>query len=793
MAIDSTANLLFNIGANSDDAESNIARFRNVMGKDLDDLGAEFQGWSDKVLGNLTTVAGAMTAASAALAAGVVAVAAVAVDAGEKYAQYAEQIERGSVRTGIAAEGMSKIHYAAQTLGVDYDRLVLGLGFFANSIVKANEGSAQQAEAFARLGLTQKDLAAGEQNMMPLLEKVMDRFAGMSSQVEKAAVARDLFSRGGQTLIQFLQQGSAGLEEFSKRAEELGLVLTEKDLVAAKEFKIALQELKAEQQAIDLEVGQKTLPMMLSWKVALISLFDTIRSGGAGGNVQTFVASWVGEIQAAYERIQGMAAAAMNQGGQDTLLPPPEKTKEAATEFSKISDLMEQIRMRTAGTGDEVTRAVAEIQHLQTESDKAVQKFIELKNEGKLSADAIAKESAAMANLPASLIDLGAALAKEITDKRNQAILAAGDELQSKLNGQQEKTWQTELAGWETEIARLRDHLTQKKLLTQENADLLAAVEAAGQEKIHRNQQQAFDQELVGLQQNMASVISAHMTTAERLQFSYEQDLQKFDEVQEGKVLATARGEAQQDAIRQQFALNRQALTDRYKSELQALANSQGWQAVLGGEFGRLLKNDEVAWREWSESADQAMSMVKLSDVAMTEELQQGFQSFGRAMAQNIAQAIIYQKSIGDAMRSAAASALESIASESLVQAIFSGAIGFLRLAQHDYSAASAAFEAAALFGSVGAVAAVAGRAIAPPQNSSSGTAAGSGASSSSSTSSAQSASNAQQGGVHIYIQSPVIGGAGIEELCSMINDAVNYRDVRLVATQTKQATRVTV
>ncbi len=45
---------------------------------------------------------------------------------------------------------------------------------------------------------------------------------------------------------------------------------------------------------------------------------------------------------------------------------------------------------------------------------------------------------------------------------------------------------------------------------------------------------------------------------------------------------------------------------------------------------------------------------------------------------------------------------------------------------------------------------------------------------------------------VVINIQGHVIGRSGIEELTGMINEAVKDRDVRLVATQVRQGSRVT-
>ena len=100
------------------------------------------------------------------------------------------------------------------------------------------------------------------------------------------------------------------------------------------------------------------------------------------------------------------------------------------------------------------------------------------------------------------------------------------------------------------------------------------------------------------------------------------------------------------------------------------------------------------------------------------------------------------------------------------------------------------------MFGLIGAASAVAGRAIAPPQSSTgtaAGTAAGAGPSSNQSvlpTNQNTVASNT--GYVRIVINGSVIGASGIEELTGMINDAVQHRDVRMIASQVKSLTPVT-
>src|ERR1022692_3894259 len=113
MAFDSAADLLFNIGANSDDAEANIARFRSLLGTDLDAMGAQFSDWADKVFGDLSTVQGAMLGITAGVAALGVGLAAFAVEGAHKFEEYALAIGDAQQKTGLTTQTLSAMHLAA--------------------------------------------------------------------------------------------------------------------------------------------------------------------------------------------------------------------------------------------------------------------------------------------------------------------------------------------------------------------------------------------------------------------------------------------------------------------------------------------------------------------------------------------------------------------------------------------------------------------------------------------------------------------------------------------------------
>jgi hypothetical protein len=512
----------------------------------------------------------------------------------------------------------------------------------------------------------------------------------------------------------------------------------------------------------------------------------------------------IGEINAALESQKKIIADLAAKGTKE-LIPKSKDIQQAVTDFSALSTLLGQIQGKTSAFGNDADKAVDEITKLQREAQAAADKFVELQKAGKLTADDAKREASALADIPDAILALTNALTdqitakrKELADKQNAAILAAGDSLREKLNAQREKGWQEELAAFELEMTKLRDHLSQKGQLTAANEALLTEVLKDGINKRVKAQGDAWGKELLTLQAHLASMVQANMTAAQKLVFQYDQDLVKFSQVEQLKSEKLAKDEAERLVISQLYEINRKALYDKEQNDLNALANSKGWQAVLGAEFGSLLKGDEAAWKQWSDSADQATQMVKLSLTALNQEAKDAFTGFEKGMASNITQAVVYSTSIGQAMQKATAAALESLASQALSQAIFATALGFERLAQYDVAGADAAFESAAMFGLLAGGGMLAGRAIAgtpAATGSGAGTAPGAGTTSSNqpglpTNAGQQSASNT--GYVHITVNGPVIGASGIDELASMMNDAVQNRDVRFIATQVKNLTPVT-
>jgi len=762
MSIDSTSELLFRIGANSDDAEANVQRFRGLLGKDLDDLSAEFSDWSQKVFGNLTSVEGALTAVAAAGAAAVVAIGAALGEAAHKYAEYVEEVEHASRVTGIDIENMSKLQFAAEKMGVSHEQLTHMLVFFESQIDKANGSADVYAKTFGRLGISQEVVRKGETDVMAALVPTMAAMHDLKAGTEGAAIARGLFSRSGAEGLPFLKLDAAAMKTLAKEAEALGKVLGEKDAQAYTLNKAAVQQLTDTMHAFAITIGREVLPYLTHLIAMILALPEAVRRTKDELSGLTDV----GQKNATIFKIAGEVL------GRYLAQLMPEKIRAATgliTESAKaIANTPGGFIDNWKAATEEVEKHIQEMAKLMAAGDEA------LKHLGDASGAEAAKKTIYWMDLQTQ----GLKLLMDAWNKAREAQAEWG-----KLADEGENI------GFKIDQDALKEQATKA-------ADTVKTVMAMAWDGIDFKADEALRRELLSLQEHLGKILEANMTAEQKLGQQYADDVAKYAAAEEAKLAAAGKGEAGVALVHQQFAAIRAALLTRYNTDLQVLQNSQGWQVVFGGKFGQLLKGDEAKFKEWAQSANQSALLVRESFEMLGEIGQHAFDQLTEGMGSGIASALVYSKSISQAMQAALAATLESVASQALVLAIQSLAWGFYDLATGDYTGAAAAFTAAAIFGAVGGAAAVAGRFAAPSSGSGAGSVAGAAGAGGGVTSAANPSASTPygQGGpsVTVNVYGHIYGQNGIEDLASAINDAVLNRDVTLTATNTTTGVRVT-
>jgi hypothetical protein len=830
VSIDSTADLLFRIGADSSDAESNIQRFRAVFGKNLGDMQSDFEAWSTKMFGTLSTPAGIATAGGAVLAAGIVAAGAAAIHAADQYAHYVEEIDQASKRTGIATETLSAMKVGAESTGVSFDTLTRGLGLFEVAVGKANQSEATRVKLAGELHVSTQQVADGEKNIIPLLEAVMDNFKNSASAVDRATMARQAFGRSGLEMQAFLGGGSEAMRLFAERAKELGVVIGQDDVRAVRENKLAVVEWKEELEGVEIAIGRHVLPSLtamvemtlagaktlFSWKGAGEMLAAT--TGNIGPLMATFATN-VGEIDA---HIKGIIATMKAGGDGAELAATPKKTMEA---YRGLSDLLDQIKEKMIGT--EEGQAAAEAARLWAEAlqriNEAKDKFLkahpsDTKAQGMFDAE-MADAQEAVELIPVlyqQMVDKITAKRSDALAKKSEQISAAGtmemihrlaadqqamDALDKRLHAEAAITVEGQKAAFNAKMDQMDAEYQVKADYETKYAAKIAEVRKAGLEKIDRDAAAAFATEMSQLQGRLSQIEKTHETSQERIENQYAVDVEKYDAAEEKKTLEAKQSNAQRALIAQQYAAIRAALLKKEGTDLQTLHNSQGWQGIFGAEFAATIKRDEELSKEWADSQQRSHLAVRMSLESLKEMAQDTFGAMAQGEASAIMGAIVYGKNVKQAMEEAAKGVLASLAAQAAVKAIFALAEAAVMAATGDEAGAAQELEAAALYGSVAAASAIAGRAIPSGQGGGAGAAGGGGGYRSSSGAGASTGSGsgadmgtaANMGGKHVTVNvyGHIYGTSGVAEFAGLLNDAVLNGDVPLTATNTKTGVQV--
>jgi hypothetical protein len=109
---------------------------------------------------------------------------------------------------------------------------------------KAKAGASKMKTGFDDLGISVRNAAGNLKTNDQLLAEVANAFQKLPDGAVKSAIAIKLFGLEGAKLIPLLDQGAAGIDEFKKKAAELGIVFTDEQIQQAAKFNDALNELK---------------------------------------------------------------------------------------------------------------------------------------------------------------------------------------------------------------------------------------------------------------------------------------------------------------------------------------------------------------------------------------------------------------------------------------------------------------------------------------------------------------------------------------------------------------------
>lgn len=242
--------------AGLNDAEKQVVASTNAMSQKFKAVGTI-----------MTTVGGVITAAFTAII--------------YKTVQAGDELWDMSQRTGIAVEKLSALGYAAKQSGTDMGTVETSLKFLARAMADTAAGTGAAQKIFNQLGIAVKDTAGNLRPTVEVMKEVATAIAGMTNETEQVNIATELFgSRMGTQILPMLKLGGAGIEELMKKAEELGIVFSAKDAMAADEFKDKMNDLKDVLGAAGRDIANVLIPPLIDFMKWATDIVKKIRDWG---------------------------------------------------------------------------------------------------------------------------------------------------------------------------------------------------------------------------------------------------------------------------------------------------------------------------------------------------------------------------------------------------------------------------------------------------------------------------------------------------------------------------------
>lgn len=221
-------NLIAKLSLDSDDYNAKIEEAKK-KGQDLADTTKKKHAVS-------------MAAGWAAVAAAIVAVIKKMADLALATAKYADQVGDLAEQWGFTTKQIQEFDYWATQNGTTLESLLTGMRGLVN---QAEAGSS----AFEKLGVSVKNADGTFKDQRTLFLETMTALQGVKDQVQRNALQFEIFGRAGIQLGAIINKSGAELEALSQKAEDYGLIISEKAIKASSDFNDELDTLKRQFQS----------------------------------------------------------------------------------------------------------------------------------------------------------------------------------------------------------------------------------------------------------------------------------------------------------------------------------------------------------------------------------------------------------------------------------------------------------------------------------------------------------------------------------------------------------------
>lgn len=177
-------------------------------------------------------------------------------------AKTGDEAAKAAQRVGVTAETMQELAFAAGQSGAAMSDVEVAFRRQATNALDAAEGTGIAVEAYERLGIAVTDTTGKLKPPLALFEETATQLAGLSNDMERAALAQDIFGRGGSRILPLLNAGGEGIRRLRMQAQNLGGVMSNEAAAASELFIDTMSEGRLVIRGIRNEIGIAFMPVL---------------------------------------------------------------------------------------------------------------------------------------------------------------------------------------------------------------------------------------------------------------------------------------------------------------------------------------------------------------------------------------------------------------------------------------------------------------------------------------------------------------------------------------------------
>ncbi|MGI8838663.1 MAG: hypothetical protein ACR2H4_18770, partial [Pyrinomonadaceae bacterium] len=649
-------------------------------------------------------------------------------------AEYQGKLLDTSQKTGFMVETLSGLQVLAKNTGGSIDGISASLVIFEKNMEKASTGQGEMSKKFKQLNIDTLDNEKA-------LRQAFTALAQMPEGARQAATALALFGRSGKDVLAIVKETNGNLDEAIAKFSEMGLIVSTEAAIAADRFNDSLELMEGQLAAVGRTLTESSIP-------AFTAFFEDI-SKALSGNQESWRA-WQEVILNVTATTLGTLEGFVNwvrDNFNTSLLGNILEAKQsigqraiASITASEVQAITQRAARGSRGSDDGVgggggggkantaaQKAFAAALKAAALAEREAQQVI---------AESIAENHRARDEQVREIEEF-TKREIELSDQRLNAII-------DRVNAEQS--------------AIERAH--RQKLITQAEFDLKdRELSLQTRQAVQKNSDDTFKLE----QERDREIAEAELAANRRAnQIAEDADQRQIERIKsriQRQEILESEGEQQIAAILAEgFARRKKALeaeTDSYATSLERKAAINGELIRLDGERAKSAEDaaKRISQAQFDEQNAAAKGATRPRRVFLEQEEEEGreqnpfdalnkaiqgmdegiqktlaggaldamslaFSTLGQAVGQAV-EAFVLFGSAGTSVRKVTAEILAGIAKQAAIKAVFELAQGFAALALAFFGvpnaglSAGAHFKAAAIYGAIAGIAAIAGRGVA--------------------------------------------------------------------------------